>query len=63
MQLTFRNMTLELNIFHLSKKHMHLMEEDPEKVCLIDTILDEQSQLQQLQEELIEEPAEISEEL
>ena len=23
MQLTFRNMTLELNIFHLSKKHMH----------------------------------------
>ena len=63
MQLTFRNMTLELNIFHLSKKHMHLMEEDPEEVCLIDTILDEQSQLQQLQEELIEEPAEISEEL
>ena len=23
MQLTFGNMTLELNIFHLSKKHMH----------------------------------------
>ena len=40
MQLTFGNMTLELNIFHLSKKHMHLVEEDPEEVCLIDTILD-----------------------
>ena len=51
MQLTFGNMTLKLNIFHLSKKHMHPMEEDPEEVCLIDTILDEQSQLQQLQEE------------
>ena len=56
MQLTFGNMTLELNIFHLSKKHMHPVEEDPEEVCLIDTILDKQSQLQQLQEELIEEP-------
>ena len=44
MQLTFGNMTLELNIFHLSKKHMHLVEEDPEEVCLIDTIMDEQSQ-------------------
>ena len=55
MELTFGNMTLELNIFHLRKKHMHLVKEDPEEVCLIDTILDEQSQLQQLQEELIEE--------
>ena len=63
MQLTFGNMTLELNIFHLRKKHMHLVEEDLEEVCLIDTILDEQSQLQQLSKELIEEPAEISEEL
>ena len=45
MQLTFGNMTLELNIFYLSKKYMHLVEEDPKKVCLIDTILDEQSQL------------------
>ena len=57
MQLTFVNMTLELNIFHLSKKHMHPMEEDPKEVSLIDTIMDEQSQLQQLQEELIEVPA------
>ena len=46
MQLTFGNMTLELKIFHLSKKHMHLEEKDSEEVCLIDTILDEQSELQ-----------------
>ena len=30
MQLTFGNMMLELNIFHLSKKHMPSMEEDQE---------------------------------
>ena len=48
MHLTFGNMTLELNIFHLSKKHIPLVEEDPEEVCLIDTIMNEQSQLQQL---------------
>ena len=41
MQLTFGNVTLELNIFHLSKKHMQVKEE-PEKVCIIDTILEEQ---------------------
>ena len=41
MQLTFGNMTLELNIFHLSKKHMHAVEEGLEEVCLIDTILEE----------------------
>ena len=39
MQLTFGNMTLELNIFHLSKNHMHAVEEGLEEVCLIDTIL------------------------
>ena len=32
MQLTFGNMTLELNIFHLSKKHMQPVEEGPEEV-------------------------------
>ena len=42
MQLTFGNMTLELNIFHLSKKHMQPVKEEPEKVCIIDTILEEQ---------------------
>ena len=39
MQLTFGNMTLELNIFHLSKKHTQSMEDAPEEVCIIDTIL------------------------
>ena len=43
MQLIFRNMTLELNIFHLGKKHVHLEEEGPEEVSLIETIVDEQS--------------------
>ena len=42
MQFTFGNMTLELNIFHLSKKHMQPVEEGPEKVCIIDTILEKQ---------------------
>ncbi|KAL6331341.1 hypothetical protein AAG906_011278 [Vitis piasezkii] len=42
MQLTFGNMTLELNIFHLYKKHIHLEEEEgPEEgylnphICLL----------------------------
>ena len=46
MQLTFGNMTLELNIFHLSKKHMQSVEEGPEEVCIIDTILEEQADQQ-----------------
>ena len=48
MQLTFGNMTLELNIFHLSKKHMPPMEEDQQQVSHIDAIMGEQYQLQQL---------------
>ena len=48
MQLTFGNTTLELNIFHLSKKHMQPMEEGPEEACIIDTILEEQAKQQQL---------------
>ena len=48
MQLTFGNMTLEHNIFHLSKKHMQPAEEGPEEVCIIDTILEEQAEQQQL---------------
>ena len=39
MQLTFGNMTLELNFFHLSKKHMQPVEDDCEEVCIIDTFL------------------------
>ena len=43
MQLTFGNMTLELNIFHLSNRHMHPVEDDCEEVCIIDTILEERA--------------------
>ena len=35
MQLTFGNMTLELNIFHLSSKHKSMEEQEPYEVCLI----------------------------
>ena len=62
MQLTFGNMTLELNIFHLSKKHMQLVEDGPEEVCIIDTILEEQNDQQRMQNVLTEELAECSEE-
>ena len=42
MQLTFGNMTLELNIFHLCKKHIHPeKEEGSEEVCMIDTLVEE----------------------
>ena len=41
MQLTFGNMNLKLNIFHLSKKHTQPVEEGPGEVCLIETILEE----------------------
>ena len=43
MQLTFGNMTLELNIFHLRKKYMHQQEDDSEEVCAIEAILEEQT--------------------
>ncbi|RVW18644.1 hypothetical protein CK203_104276 [Vitis vinifera] len=33
MQLTFGNMTLELNIFHLYKKHIHPKEEEGQRKC------------------------------
>ena len=42
MQLTFGNMTLELNIFHLCRRHLHLEEEKGfEEVCLINTLVEE----------------------
>ena len=47
MQITFGNMTLELNIFHLGKRHMHSEEDDFEEVCILDTILEEQANQQQ----------------
>ena len=63
MQLTFGNMTLELNIFHVRKKHMQPVEECPKEACIIDTILEEQAEQQQLQDVLIEELSHCSEEL
>ena len=62
MQLTFGNMNLELNIFHLSKKHMQPVEDDCEEVCIIDTILEEQANEQQMQEVLTQELSECLEE-
>ncbi|WKA01511.1 hypothetical protein VitviT2T_019791 [Vitis vinifera] len=42
MQLTFGNMTLELNIFYMSKKLITPKEEEgPEEVCIIDTLVEE----------------------
>ena len=60
MQLTFGNMTLELNIFHFSKKHMKPLEEGPEEVCIIDAILEEQAEQHQLQDVLIKELSDLS---
>ena len=61
MQLTFGNMTLELNIFPLSKKHMQPVEDGSEEVCIIDTILEEQADQQRKQDLLNEELAKCSE--
>ena len=61
MQLTFGNMTLELNIFHLGKRHMHSGEDDFEEVCIIDTILEEQANEQQVQDLLTPELSECPE--
>ena len=58
MQLTFGNMNLELNIFHLGKRHMHLEDDEFEEVCLIDTILEEQANEQQVQDILTSELSE-----
>ena len=58
----FGNMTLELNIFHLSKKHMQPVEDECEKVCIIDTILEEQANEQQVQDVLTQELCECLEE-
>ena len=62
MQLAFGNMTLELNIFHFSKKHMQQVEDSPEEVHIIDTILEEQADQQRMQDLLTKELAECSEE-
>ncbi|RVW63655.1 Retrovirus-related Pol polyprotein from transposon 17.6 [Vitis vinifera] len=42
MQLTFGNMTLDLNIFYMSKKQITPEEEEgPEELCIIDTLVSE----------------------
>ncbi|RVW73692.1 Retrovirus-related Pol polyprotein from transposon 17.6 [Vitis vinifera] len=42
MQLTFGNMTLDLNIFYMSKKQITSEEEEgPEEVCIIETLVEE----------------------
>ena len=48
MQLTFGNMTLEFNIFHLSKKRIQQVEDGSEEVCIINTILEEQADQQRM---------------
>ncbi|KAL6348464.1 hypothetical protein AAG906_007396 [Vitis piasezkii] len=53
MQLTFGNMTLELNIFYMCNKHFHPGEEGPEEVCMIDNLVEEhcdQNMLEDLNE-------------
>ena len=62
MHLTFGNMKLELNIFHLSSKHEPPEEQEPEEVCLIGTSEGEHC-AQELQEELMEIIEEFDEEL
>ena len=52
MQLTFGNMTLELNIFHLSSKHKSMEEKEPDEVCLISPGAGKHS-AHKLQEELM----------
>ena len=61
MQLTFGNITLELNISHLSKEHMHQQEDDSEEVCAIDAILEEQVNELLVQDELTRELVDINE--
>ena len=55
-------MTLELNISHLSKKHMEPVEDVPEDLYIIDTILEEQAAQQQMQDVLTKELVDCPEE-
>ena len=56
MQLTFGNMTIELNVFYLCKKQFYTGEEEgPEEVCMIDNLVEEhcdQKMLEDLNESL-----------
>ena len=63
MQLTFGNMTLELNIFHLSNKHKSVEdEENSDEVSLSGTSVGKHSP-QELQEELMKNNEAVDEEL
>ena len=63
MQLTFSNMTLELNIFHMLKKLITPEEEEgPEQVCIIDTLVEEHCD-QNMQDELNESLEDLEERL
>ncbi|RVW26792.1 hypothetical protein CK203_099730 [Vitis vinifera] len=61
MQLTFGNMTLDLNIFYMSKKQITPEEEEgPEELCIIDTLVEEHCN-QHMQEKLNESLVDIEE--
>ena len=64
MQLSFGNMTLELNIFHLSNKHKSVEDEEQksDEVCMSDTSVEKHS-TQELQEELMKNNEVVNEEL
>ena len=62
MQLMFGNMTLELNVFHLSNKHKPSEEQEPEEVFLIGTSEGEYY-AQKLQKELMESMGEFDEKI
>ncbi|RVW37073.1 Retrovirus-related Pol polyprotein from transposon 17.6 [Vitis vinifera] len=61
MQLTFGNMTLDLNIFYMSKKQITPEEEEgPEELCIIDTLVEEHCN-QHMQDKLSESLEDIEE--
>ncbi|RVX10245.1 hypothetical protein CK203_016157 [Vitis vinifera] len=61
MQLTFGNMTLDLNIFYMSKKQITPEEEEgPEELCIIDTLVEEHCN-QHMQDKLSESLVDIEE--
>ena len=63
MQLTFGNMTLDLNIFYMSKKQITQEEEEgPEELCIIDTLVEEHCN-QNMQDKLNESLVDFEEDL
>ncbi|RVX19286.1 hypothetical protein CK203_008902 [Vitis vinifera] len=61
MQLTFGNMTLDLNIFYMSKKQITPEEDEgPEELCIIDTLVEEHCN-QHMQDKLNESLVDIEE--